>query len=80
LKDQEDTPICGTSSLAAAAQDLPDACQVVDTFEKLGGIHKGLRRNDHEGHKGKHKEDLFMPSFVLLVPFVVILSAAPFRF
>jgi hypothetical protein len=40
-----------------------------------------IRHKDHEGHEGKHKEDLFMPFFVLLVPFVVIcLSAAPFRF
>lgn len=36
-------------SLAAAAQDLPDASQVVDTFEKLGGVHKGLRRNHAKG-------------------------------
>jgi catalase len=36
-------------SLAAAAQDLPDPSQVVDTFEKLGGVHKGLRRNHSKG-------------------------------
>jgi len=36
-------------SLAAAAQDLPDPGQVVDTFEKLGGVHKGLRRNHAKG-------------------------------
>lgn len=36
-------------SLAAAAQDLPDPGQVIDTFEKLGGVHKGLRRNHAKG-------------------------------
>jgi len=36
-------------SLAAVAQDLPDPGKVVDTFEKLGGVHKGLRRNHAKG-------------------------------
>jgi catalase len=36
-------------SLAAQAEDLPDPGQVVDTFEKLGGVHKGLRRNHSKG-------------------------------
>jgi catalase len=36
-------------SLAAAAQDAPDPAQVVDTLEKLGGVHKGLRRNHARG-------------------------------
>jgi catalase len=36
-------------ALAAAAQDQPDPSQVVDTFEKLGGVHKGLRRNHARG-------------------------------
>jgi len=36
-------------SLAASAQDLPDPSKVVDTFEKLGGVNKGLRRNHAKG-------------------------------
>ncbi|HMA51911.1 MAG TPA: catalase family peroxidase [Magnetospirillaceae bacterium] len=36
-------------SLAAQAQDQPDPAQVVDTLEKLGGVHKGLRRNHARG-------------------------------
>lgn len=36
-------------SLAAVAQDPPDASTVVDTFEKLGGVHKGMRRNHSKG-------------------------------
>ena len=36
-------------SLAAKAEDPPDASTVVDTFEKLGGVHKGMRRNHTKG-------------------------------
>ena len=36
-------------SLAASAQETPEPGQIVDTFEKLGGVHKGLRRNHSKG-------------------------------
>lgn len=32
-----------------AAGDTPDAAKVVDTFEKLGGVHKSMRRNHVKG-------------------------------
>ncbi len=32
-----------------AAEDLPDPAKVVDTFEQLGGVHKGMRRNHVKG-------------------------------
>lgn len=34
---------------AVAAEDVPDPAKVVDTFEQLGGVHKGMRRNHVKG-------------------------------
>lgn len=36
-------------SMAASAQTQPEPGQVIDTFEKLGGVHKGQRRNHTKG-------------------------------
>lgn len=37
------------SSPPVRAEDSPDPAKVVDTFEQLGGIHKGMRRNHVKG-------------------------------